>query len=408
MRRRCWAFIPLFFCLLAACSQTITDEASPRDTTEEPTASAAVPASGSYPARIRWAGGNLTLKGCAWQGEDKDRRFRALYLERSRAGGFLTLYDGGNNRYLRLPKGGGQAHWRKGTSGPWRPFRRVEPFSLPPQKVDYQPFIDSETSRDLLLCPGKHIALLLSPRPARDLLATAQVVPATDRAYSVYRAFTGREPIPFRAALGRASIAEMPDGETCGAGCGYLGLTGIEIASTWVDLLLDQVWTKNEYDQVVFYELGRNFWFYGDQLGTIDPFVTGFAIVGRFVSMREAGLKGAPFGDLPFNTFRRVIVEEMLQTYLSDEGLTWRNTLAVGQGPPNPYGFGASDLAAAMFWQIYKDDGLRGFRRFFTRLEALSQATTPEGAIDNFVRAAYAATGKDYRYLFKDESLKLQ
>ena len=396
----------VLFSLLASCSQAPVNEALPLVTGELTTA-ATVPPQGTRPAHIRWQGGSLTLEGCAWRGVDrKASAFRSLYLETARPPGHLMVYDGRRDRYFVFPERGGQSYWRNASSSLWFTFRRVEPFSLPPKKFTYTAFSGTDYQRSL--CPGKHVSLLLAPRPTRELLTTARVVPALDAAYEVYHSFTKREPQPHRLVYNRLPIAEIPDGGTCGAGCGYLGFTGIEITSPFVDSLIGGISARNEYDQVVFYELGRNFWFYGEQLGALDPFVTGFAIAGRFISLKEAGLQGSPFNGLAFATFRKAVTDDLLVTFLADDNLTWRNTLGEGRAPPNPYQLSASDLAGAMFWQVYRDYGLAGLTRFFTELYARPYAATPKRAVTNFVAAAYAATGKDYRYLFKDGSLRLR
>lgn len=100
----------------------------------------------------------------------------------------------------------------------------------------------------------------------------------------------------------------MPNGTTCGAGCSVLGQAGIEIMHDYLEPLYTEVATSNQYDQVLFYELGRHFWFWSPQLQfkspELDPVVTGFAVWMRFRSMKAAKVKGAPFNGTPFTTFQ--------------------------------------------------------------------------------------------------------
>lgn len=251
---------------------------------------------------------------------------------------------------------------------------------------------------------GKYVVVLTADA-SLDSTVMADLVSGVNRAYFVYRQFTGQTPQlhPPTVLEGRGTVAEVPDGATCGAGCGFLGLTGIELAATTFDTLYDGIHLRRQYDQAVFYELGRNFWFYQDQLGALDPFVTGFAIANRFVSMERAHLEGGPFGALSFEEFKRSIVTDLLDDYLADPSLDWRNTLLLNVGPPNPHGWGAADLAGAMMYRIYAENGFAKYRAFWTELANLPLASTPESAIENFVLAAFAATGKDYGYLFKGE-----
>jgi hypothetical protein len=251
---------------------------------------------------------------------------------------------------------------------------------------------------------GKHVVVLTADDGLEPMVMKA-LVSSVNRAYFSYRQFTGQIPVPLPSTVleGRAIVAEVPDGATCGAGCAFLGLTGIELTSTTFATLYDGIRLRGEYDQAVFYELGRNFWFYSPQLGALGPFVTGFAIANRFVSMERAHLDGGPFGVLPFEEFKSSIVNDLLDNYLADPTLDWRNTLLLNVGPPNPHGWGAADLAGAMMYRIYAENGFSKYRSFWAELANLPDADGPESAVRNFLTAALAATGRDYGYLFKAE-----
>jgi serralysin len=246
--------------------------------------------------------------------------------------------------------------------------------------------------------------VLLTRSGSLDEQAIAGIVAGIDAAYTQYHAITGREPTPWGPTFinGRSTIAEVPDGHTCGAGCAYVGFTGIEIMSTYFGVLYDGYVQHGQYDQIPFYELGRNFWFYGDHLAAagFDPFLTGFAIANRFISMELAGVPGGPFGSLDFATFKRSIVVDLLTSYLADPSLNWENTLKTNQAPPNPYGWGAADLAGGMLYRVFQDNGLSGYHDFFAALALQPRAGSAADAVNNFIQAAYTATGRDYTYLF--------
>jgi hypothetical protein len=251
---------------------------------------------------------------------------------------------------------------------------------------------------------GKHVVVLTADG-SLDPTVMADLVSSVNRGFFVYRQFTGQTPQPMPSTVleGRATVAEVPDGATCGAGCAFLGLTGIELAATTFNTLYEGIRQHGEYDQAVFYELGRNFWFYQSQLGALDPFVTGFAIANRFVSMERAHLDGGPFGVLPFDEFKSSIVTDLLEGYLADPALDWRNTLLLNVAPPNSHGWSVYDLAGAMIYRVYADNGIPKYRAFWTELAKLPAASNPESAVRNFVLAARAATGVDYSFLFKDQ-----
>ena len=132
---------------------------------------------------------------------------------------------------------------------------------------------------------GESVSVLVQSASPSDVMS--RLVAALDRAYAYYAETTGRTPAPASMLYGRTTVAEVVT--TCGAGCGYLGATGIEMLPDYFAALYDQIAADDLYDQTPFYELGRNFWFWDDQLKfrppEQDPVVTGYAVWMRFESM---------------------------------------------------------------------------------------------------------------------------
>lgn len=207
---------------------------------------------------------------------------------------------------------------------------------------------------------GRNVALLV-PSPDLDQATLGRIVEAFDAAYDYYHRATGREPQLYYQYEGLATIAVVP--ETYGGGAGFLGMTGIELMdnnnySAW-DILCEGVLRRNEFDQVTFYELGRNFWFYSDgiehkgRLENAGSLTTGYAVFMRFMAMEAAGVTPGPFNGISFDYFRSE-VEGMLQRYLRDESLSWNNTLYAdggGRAPFNPIGLGNTDLFASFLFE---------------------------------------------------------
>jgi serralysin len=280
-----------------------------------------------------------------------------------------------------------------------------------PAPIAYKPFGDAPLVQ-LRPYVGRNVALLLNPARTTERIVTDRVVAAIDRAWDWYRSFFGRSPSNYRIHAGKATIAEVE--ASCGAGCGFIGNTGIEIAAPTMTRLLVEA-SQDRYNQAVFYELGRNFFFCTDALGAMAPFanggvlVTGFAHIHRFYSMDAAGLTGAPWDDnLDFDGFRYFVLVELLDLYLADKTLTWENTLAVDKVPKNPhYWISAAHLAAAFFHRIRRDHGYVGYRRFWELMAKAPKANTPRDSATRFVQVARAATGEDYRDLFRDQTLPL-
>jgi hypothetical protein len=236
----------------------------------------------------------------------------------------------------------------------------------------------------------------------------SKILTALDSAWEFYSDVTGREPTPHFELDGRATIAVVQN--TCGAGCGFLGLTGIEIMPEYFQILYDSVQTADQYDQVLFYEMGRNFWFYGAQLGELGspgpglegPFTTGFAILNRYFSMQAAGVEGAPFRGQPFEEFNENQFQDLPRIYFADPNLDWRNTLDANVFPGEPFQLGAADLAAALTYRIFEDFGGEIYKDFWRALGTLPRAFTSEDALQNFLTAARETAGIDYSFLFKE------
>src|SRR5688572_6750845 len=153
---------------------------------------------------------------------------------------------------------------------------------LPKRTVDYVSF--NGVKRRLYPWRGRRVAML-TPERDLDRRVMTRLIHAFDAVHGFYALATGREPQLTRHVDGLMTIAVESD--TCGAGCGYLGATGIELTPESFELLCRGLRSAGEIDQVLPYEFGRNFWFYGDQLAfhgedESDAFTTGYAVLMRF------------------------------------------------------------------------------------------------------------------------------
>lgn len=254
---------------------------------------------------------------------------------------------------------------------------------------------------NLYMYKGNKVAILAD---SDDLDATtmANWLAAMDGAYNFYSLATGQEPFFLTDATyidGRSTIARVDS--TCGAGCGYLGATGIEMLNNTFDSFYSQLMDSNQYDQVPFYELGRNFWFYSEKLEykVDDPIVTGYAVFMRFAAIDYLGLAGAPFnGYLPYVDFENDI-RALTNRYLANPALNWANTLGVGKGVPNS-GWGATDLFASFCFYLQDTYGATWVFDVWKNAAARPDASTTQDAVDNFVVAASQAANTDLIPLF--------
>lgn len=244
--------------------------------------------------------------------------------------------------------------------------------------------------------------ILLSNKNDHDSIIMSKWLASMDGAYQYYAQCTGREPnyyTGFTYVNERSTIARVD--KTCGAACGYIGWTGIEIMNTFFDRFYDDLEKRGEYGQEPFYEFGRNFWFYSDQLEYTenDPIVTGYAVFMRFMAMDYQKLKGAYFWSWTFDEFRGE-VKGLLNTYLADSTYTWENTLAKGQGLKNTQ-LGATDLFASFCFYMFDNyGGHQWVQSVWKEAGLLPKKNTTQDAVDNFIIASSRAAKQNLIPLF--------
>ena len=264
----------------------------------------------------------------------------------------------------------------------------------------YKSFDDKSFS--LYAWRGNKIMLLSSSNMLNPTTMNKWVL-KMDTAYIFYTLCTGREPT-FNTGITyidkRATIAEVPT--TCGAGCGYLGWSGIELQTSYFSSNYNYINRENLYSQELFYELGRNFWFFDNTLKyqSNDPIATGYAVFMRFMSMEAANVLGAPFGSWTFSQFKNNVIN-LLPTYMIDQKLDWNNTLGIGQGVPNS-NLGATDLFASFCFYLKDNYGGSFWVENVWKYAALRpKANTTQDAVDNFIIASSQAAGENLSSLFK-------
>lgn len=264
--------------------------------------------------------------------------------------------------------------------------------------VDY-PSVNGARPR-LRAFEGEKIILLISPERAVDRASIDRILGALGKAFDWCSATFARDPmVGRRHARSAVVVAEVQN-----AGFEEDALQ-IELAPDTMTRLLTEA-KRDRYNQAAFFIMARLFWFCEPQLGKISAFPIGFAHASRFHAMEAAGITGAPWDEnLDFDNYKRSVLVSVLDAYLADTNLTWKNTLGAAKGPPNPQSWGASELAAGFIHRIRRDHGNVGYRRFWRLMTDAPKADTAEEAAARFVQIARAATGADYRWLMRDQSL---
>jgi hypothetical protein len=231
-----------------------------------------------------------------------------------------------------------------------------------------------------------------------------------DAGWQLYADLTGRVPTPSRQFEGKATIAAVPGYDlTCGAGCGYVGATGIELAMFYDHNYPELKAHPDAMPHYVFYEMGRNYYTFGDRHSC---FITGFAVFMRYVCMDALKCEDADAET------RKVI--EGVEPRFSGSGLTFLELFTmVGMGEKagrikdsSGKVIEPSDqpvcYASAML-RLRRESGGDGWvRRFFHELAACpnSNPNTKEGALKQcwyWLLCSSVAAQKDLSPVFAGE-----
>jgi serralysin len=267
---------------------------------------------------------------------------------------------------------------------------------LPP--VTYTAF-DGHTET-LVPWQGNKVTVLVEQGVTRDPAVMTKLVSALDHAWTYYAKTVGRLPVPNNLLNGRTEIAEVTT--TCGAGCGYLGTTGIELQSDYFEsVVYAMLRDHGRYDQAPFYEIGRNFWFWSSQLEWIPPtpdsVTTGFAVLMRFMSMLAGRVPGAPFNGTPFPQFF-FQVAHLAHQYESHPSMTWQSTFGSGRSPGL---YGPTDFWASLMMELAARHGGQAFlSRFFHAAGKLPAASTNGQVVKNWLDASSQAACVDLQSVF--------
>lgn len=141
---------------------------------------------------------------------------------------------------------------------------------------------ESNTSTKLFPWYGQEI-VFLTTRDDLDRDIMARLLERLDMGWQLYTDLTGRQPGRHKHLDGKPTMVAVPSAEfTCGYGCGYVGVTGIEYAGFYdrdVSLLRSNPKAMPHY---YFYEMGRNFYVFEDRHSL---FITGYAVFMRYICM---------------------------------------------------------------------------------------------------------------------------
>jgi hypothetical protein len=256
---------------------------------------------------------------------------------------------------------------------------------------------------------GKQI-VFLTTLSNLDYGVMGRFVGRLDAGWQLYADLTGRSPRLLKQLDAKATIAAVPDVSlTCGVGCGLIGATGVEVGGFYDRSYPLMVAHSNAFPQLCFYEIGRNFYTFGERHSL---FTTGFAVFMRYVCMDTLGCEDP-------DPRTRETIEQAEERYAkSDMGFLKAFTTFDGLGEKAPRLKGAdgkwlhpSDQPAMYASAMLKLRGDCGgnvwVKRFFVELTQCPRIKpdSPDAALRqslNWLVAASCAARRDLSSLFVD------
>ena len=241
-----------------------------------------------------------------------------------------------------------------------------------PLAFDREAWARRRVSTRLYPWEGEQVVLLTTDND-RDAAVMARFLERLDAGWAYYADVLGRQPDPLKHLGGKATIAAVPDHTfTCGWGCGYLGSTGIEVAGFYSNDYPLVASDPDTFPDYYFYEMGRNFFVYGDRH---SAFTTGFAVFMRYCCMDALGCRDS-------DPQTRVYIEQAEGRFVRS-GLNFLQAFTCQAGmdektPRFPGAPGPTDqpvLYASAMLRMYRQFGEPWLRRVYRELLDVPQWT---------------------------------
>lgn len=159
----------------------------------------------------------------------------------------------------------------------------------PGKAIEYTPMYPDlwkakNHSTQMIPWEGKNVVLLTTTADL-DRKVMTLFLDRLDRAWQLFADYTGLSPQPHMLHNGKVIIAAVPDSSlTCGAGCGNIGFSGIEVGVFYTWDYPNTFKNRDQFSDYYFYEMARNYFRFGDRH---SAFTTGFSVFMRYVCMDE-------------------------------------------------------------------------------------------------------------------------
>lgn len=183
------------------------------------------------------------------------------------------------------------------------------PLNYAPLAFDPPKWHERKVSLEMTAWHGKKI-VLVTRTAELDKDKMESFVDRLDGGWETYQSLVGKSPQLFRNVDGKATICALPQPDlSCGYGCGYVGSTGIEVAGFYAHDWPAFQANEKRFEHYYFYEMGRNFYVYGDRHSL---FTTGYAVFMRYVCMDRLECEDADLAT-------RKVIERCEQVFADSE-----------------------------------------------------------------------------------------
>lgn len=237
-------------------------------------------------------------------------------------------------------------------------------------------------SSTLIFLNSKEV-LLLYPFGFYNDDSLSLLLKTYDKAYSIAGEILSQEPSLSFQRTDKVPLAIIP--KTCGAGCGRLGQKGIEIEKQTFDTIYKEFVLNGNQDHLFFYELGRNFWFYGDRSEDVEweAIHTGFAVFFRDMLIRELKISIAPINQIPYEEYleHKQNLWNRFRKNCQDNGFnTWEEVQQIRY----LYFSNSPVFWSSMWWDLYQKKGRQGVSFSFEKLRKSEIPKTGKAWFDFF------------------------
>lgn len=216
--------------------------------------------------------------------------------------------------------------------------------------------------------------LMLYPKGFYNRDSLSLMLDIYDKAYYIAAEIASQNPLPSSLqSTDKLPLAIIP--RSCGPGCGRLGQKGIEIEKNSFDLIYKEFVLNGNQDHLFFYELGRNFWFFGEESNDVEweAINTGFAVFFRDMLINELNISVAPINQIPYLEYlqHKQILWNKFRKECQDNGFnTWEEIQQI----KTRYFPNSTIFWSSMWWDLYHNKGRQGVT--FT-IEELNRRKSP-------------------------------